>query len=72
VPTEFVATSKFDHPNGDIGKFTVKHKVTEVLPDPDHDALGSFLPDDIRDGTKIWIKGLSWGEYIWRDGKPIH
>jgi hypothetical protein len=27
--------------------------VTEIVFEPDHDALGSFVPEDIKDGTKI-------------------
>ncbi|MFX0199968.1 MAG: hypothetical protein ACFFCW_27925 [Candidatus Hodarchaeota archaeon] len=65
------------------GDFTneVKHiRITEIKFNPDHDALGSFLPDDIRDGTRVgFINGNNTatsintrgGQYKWKDCKVV-
>ncbi len=51
-------------------------KITRFIPSPDHAALRSFLPDDIRDGATTFIHsatnasgGLIKGQ--WRDGKAV-
>ncbi|MBL7152539.1 MAG: hypothetical protein ISS79_02390 [Phycisphaerae bacterium] len=60
-------------------------KRTEVIINPDHEALGSFLPDDIRNGAyvkimdfpikphNIWRDGkfVTSAHFIWRDGKCV-
>ena len=33
------------------------HKRTKMILNPDHNALGSFVPDDIPEGTKVTIPG---------------
>jgi hypothetical protein len=38
---------------------------------PDHDAPGSFLPDDIRNGAKVYIRGIKGVTYTWQDGKVV-
>jgi len=47
------------------------HKRTQVIVNPDHDSLGSFVPNDIPDGTKVVLPDSCGGEYIWRDGKAM-
>jgi hypothetical protein len=47
------------------------HKRTKMLLNPDHDALNSFVADDIPDGTKVNISGEFGAQYMWRNGKPI-
>jgi len=56
----------------DNGSKTTKwhHKRTQMTLNPDHDALDSFVPDDIPNGTKVNIAG-SPGKYIWQNGQPI-
>jgi hypothetical protein len=53
-----------------------QHKVTKILLNPDHEALHSFVPDDIRDGAKVNINrrerptgGLIW--YKWQEGQIL-
>ena len=47
-------------------------ELTTILTDPEHDALGSFLIDDIKEGARvIFGEGVTIGKYIWRDGKVI-
>jgi hypothetical protein len=48
------------------------HKRTEMILNPDHDALGSFVADDIMDGTKTIFPGrFDTIEYIWQEGKAV-
>jgi hypothetical protein len=57
---------------GEFWKSRGHTKITEFILNPDHDALGSFLPDDIRDGAKIYsINGVRTRGYTWRNGGPV-
>ena len=47
------------------------YKATEVILNPDHDALGSFVPDDIPNGVRVYVKGSMGIKYTWQDGKLI-
>ena len=45
---------------------------TEIILNPDHDALGSFLPDDVRNGATVYlVVGNNSIKYIWQDGKVV-
>ncbi len=45
---------------------------TQIILDPDHEKLGSFLPDDIPNGTQVWFRALPPSEtFIFQDGKVI-
>ena len=46
------------------------HKRTEMLLNPDHNKLASFVADDIPTGTKVHKQSDST-EYIWRNGKAV-
>jgi hypothetical protein len=39
--------------NGSFYRSKYHHKRTQFILNPDHDALGSFIPDDIEDGTTV-------------------
>jgi hypothetical protein len=45
--------------NGDFTNETRHCELTEIVLNPDHDALGSFLPDDILDRTMVLFPGKS-------------
>jgi hypothetical protein len=45
--------NRFDYHDGHYCTSLYYTKVTEIVFEPDHDALGSFVPEDIKDGTKI-------------------
>ncbi|MHC5060176.1 MAG: hypothetical protein ACYTFK_03725 [Planctomycetota bacterium] len=48
------------------------HKRTEFILDPNHDEMGSFLPDDIKNGANvILLYDQGEFEYTWQDGKII-
>ena len=37
---------------------------------PDFEALNAFVENDVKNGAKVWIVGVS-GTYTWRDGKVV-
>lgn len=66
--------------NGDFMNEVKRIRITEIKFNPDHDALGSFLPDDIRDGARVsLINGNNTatsvntrgGQYKWKDCKVV-
>lgn len=72
VPIEADTYSSRNWSKGEFWKSSGHIKRTEFILNPDHDALGSFLPDDIRDGAKIsYINGVRTRGYTWRNGGPV-
>jgi hypothetical protein len=53
----------------------IHHKVTDIILNPDHDALGSFIPDDIPDGARVYLNNFNLkarkGKYTWQDGQVV-
>ena len=46
--------------------------ITNIVLNPDHDALKSFVPDDIPDGAYVKISNFPISPHnIWRDGKIV-
>jgi len=68
VPMEMDYRENIKYPGGHIQKRRINYKRTEFLINPDHEALGSFLPDDIPNGALIFAHGT---RYTWQDGKLI-
>lgn len=57
---------------GHFDKWKLHTVRTEMILNPDHDALGSFLPDDIENGATVYIvAGISTIKYIWQNGKVV-
>ncbi len=56
------------------GKFLFASKVDKTVKDiklnPNHEAMNSFVPDDIKNGAYVTITGDRKNIYTWRDGKP--
>ncbi len=76
VPVEADIVLNRNWHNGEWTKQSWHHKLTEVILDPDHDALGSFVPDDIKNGAEVRIVTadgtLHYKEkYTWQDGKVV-
>ena len=46
------------------------HKRTKMTLNPDHDALGSFVADDISDGTTVKVLGYP-RIYEWQNGNTV-
>jgi len=53
VPVSANLENRFDYQNGQYSNSSYHIKVTEMVFDPDHDELRSFVPDDIKDGAKV-------------------
>jgi len=70
IPVEADVKRNRKSPNGDINNEEVHVKRTLVELDPDHEALGSFLPDDIPNGAKVRVNA-SRVPYLWLDGKHV-
>ncbi|MHC4645403.1 MAG: hypothetical protein ACYTBJ_07865 [Planctomycetota bacterium] len=47
------------------------HKRLEMLLNPDHDGLCSFVADDIPEGTKVLVAGALTAQYKWQSGKVV-
>jgi len=66
IPLEADMYSARKRQDGFIMQSAIHHKVTQIILDPDHEALDSFVPK-IENGTKV--KNLDSGEnYTWREG----
>lgn len=48
----------------------IHHWVTDLLLNPDHDTLGSFVPD-IENGTSVRIEEAPGIRYVWQNGKIV-
>jgi len=71
-PMEADTVAIVNYANGDYTKTKTHHKRTELILSPDHEALGSFVPD-IPNGANVSIVGLDRksGKYTWRDGAVV-
>jgi hypothetical protein len=82
VPMEATVNKVENLKNGDYIK-TVEHiRVTEMILNPDHDALDSFVPDDIHNRAFVIVAGDKEseirgpgrnprGKYMWQDGQVV-
>ncbi len=70
VPMEAHMAVKTDLPGNNFYNMTQHHKRTEVILNPDCDALNSFAPDDIENGAEVRLPGAPNKKYRWKDGKP--
>jgi len=75
VPVEDDIVLNRNWHNGELTKQSWHHKLTEVILRSDHEALSSFVPDDIKNGAKVRISGAdakyAKGKYTWQDGKVV-
>ena len=62
IVTEAVIRRRMNFRNGDFTDGTKHCKLTDMILNPDHEALGSFLPDDIRDGSRVDAPGRQSGQ----------
>jgi len=67
VPIEADITLNRNWPNGEWTRQSWHHKVTEIVLNPNHDALRSFIPDDVKNGVVATVSGID-GKYTWQDG----
>ena len=49
-----------------------KCNFTKITLNPDHDSLGSFVPDDILNGARVYITGIPRKiKYTWQNGQVV-
>jgi hypothetical protein len=70
VPVEADRVYSQTMPNGTSFTESSHVKRTEVVLNPDHDALGSFVPSDIRSGATVEIRDLG-SDYTWQKGNVV-
>ncbi len=70
IRIESTTKGKRDYGRGDYEKKSSHSKVIELIVNPDHDAIGSFAPDDVLNGARTRILGNPI-VYKWQDGKVI-
>jgi len=57
-------------PHGEFSTIRSHTQLTDIILDPDHEALGSFVPDYIPDDAIVCIPGRSYGPAGGPDGPP--
>lgn len=45
--------------------------LTEIIANPDHKRVGSFLPDDIPNGAEVFIVDAKGNPHTWQNGKVV-
>ncbi len=71
IPWEATIKDHRKYANGDYIDDTKSLKVLSMKINPDHEALGSFLLDDIRNGAWTKVHGIVGIDYTWQDGKVV-
>ena len=71
LPMEAFDKGVSEWPGGHFSKGTTHIARNSVMLNPDHDALGSFLPDDILDGAEVHIVQIPHITYTWLNGKIV-
>jgi len=73
VPMELdLAYGSTYHSYNSFDNTKMHQKVIDIILNPDHDALGSFVPDDIPDGARVHIKGIPYKiKYTWQNGQVV-
>jgi hypothetical protein len=70
LPVKGHVEDRFEYRDGHYCTDSYELEIKEVVLDPDHDALGSFVPDDVPNGAKVFVMGVE-GEYTWQDGEVV-
>jgi len=70
IPVEGHIESGTYSPGRDVLQ-EVHHVVTDIILNPDHDALGSFDTDFIRNGALVIVRGVKGITYRWQGGKIV-
>ena len=55
----------------DVHRGKTDGKLIEVTLNPDHEALGSFSPNDVQNGVVVSIIGVERKTFSWRDGQVV-
>jgi len=49
----------------------IHDKRMAITLNPDHEALGSFVPNDIKNGARVFVIGVRGIKYTWQDGQVV-
>jgi len=71
VPIECDHGFHFRTADGGYEKNDYHHRITEFVINPDHDALGSFECDFVRNGARVYVSGIHGITYTWQDGQVV-
>lgn len=71
IPSESLQKIHRKYPDGKWSDVSYTHKANEILLNPNHEALNSFVPDDIEEGARVLIKGVRSINYTWQDGELV-
>jgi hypothetical protein len=71
LPVEADYRRNHRYVTGDYGKTYAHYRITEFIVKPDHDAIGSFKTDFIRNGARVRILGINDITYQWQNGKIV-
>ena len=71
VPVKASMKYNYNLPKEGYSKEEINYEITSISINPDHDTLGSFLTDDIRDGARALLKEVQGGKYVWQDGTVV-
>ncbi len=69
MESEIVVNRKWN--NDDFAYIKQHNKLIEIVVNPDHNALGSFERDDIKNGAMVYLRGMPGTTYTWQDGKVV-
>jgi hypothetical protein len=70
VPWEGTIKSDFRLSDGSKNSCTHRIECTELIVNPDHEALGSFVPK-FANGTMVRVLGVARTRFTWKDGKYV-
>ena len=71
LPMEFEWTAHSVRANGESATDKRQVRIDEAILNPDHDALGTLVPSDIRNGADVWVPPVLQIRYTWKDGKLV-
>jgi hypothetical protein len=72
VPSKYESIHKrIMHDGRIISPSKAEVSIKDVKLNPDHEAMNSFVPDDIRNGAYVTITGDKKNIYTWQDGQPV-
>lgn len=71
IPEQFSCRMAQNFSPKDVHSGKTDGKLIEVTLNPNHDALGSFSPDDVQNGAVVYITGIKRKTFRWQDGKVV-
>jgi hypothetical protein len=71
IPMEATAEGVHHAAANNYRTWSSRAQHTKVILNPDHDALDSFIPDDIREGAPVFYDFSGESKHTWREGKPV-